>query len=141
MLRLSLDQTFLLDSKPKLLVLLCSSISYSVCTISNNFYVTNNHYHILKIDDEVIRTNIRQTWQLPMHINPLFCAKLMFLWRNYCTSRKKIIQTPSYKDGRNGEASQKQAIQNFDTFSYKQTHKVRSRTPKNCVSNKAPIYI
>ena len=40
----------------------------SICTISNNSYVTNNLYHILKIEDEVIRTNIRQTWQLPMHM-------------------------------------------------------------------------
>ena len=126
------------------LLLIFLSRLYSVCTISNNFYVTNNHYHILKIDDEVIRTNIRQTWQLPVHINLLFCAKLMFLWRNYCTSRKKITQTSSYKDSRNGEASQKQAIGvnsfKISTHFHINKHK-RSCTRKNCVSNKAPIYI
>ena len=49
---------------------------------SNQTNKTNNHYHILNIADEVIRTNIRQIWQLPMHFNPLFCANLMFLGRN-----------------------------------------------------------
>ena len=49
---------------------------------SNQTNKKNNHYHILKIADEVIRTNIRQIWQLTMHFNPLFCANLMFLGRN-----------------------------------------------------------
>ena len=101
----------------------------SVCTISNNFYVTNNHYHILKIDDEVIRTNIRQTWQLPIHINSLFLretnvpgAKLLYKSKENHSN----IQLQRWQECQSlaKTGNQSQLIQNFDTFSYKQKQKV-----------------